>query len=250
MLSLFSRASLAAAAICLTQQAALATTVYTSRTTFNTATAALDKTANDFESLVGTPSYPENYGGGTGHQVIGYMGITVDGNNYLGNGPFGYETYILNEDVSGGLYDLDGSYSLVLGRNQGIISLDSDVFAFGFEYRLDRNQLNLPTTIEAYVIFEGGGLSQYTLNVVDGTSFFGIYASSPISLIEFQSSQGSNTSGNYVGDYTPYLLVDNVVSGKISAVPEPSQSIASGLVAGFALSIVGRRNRKKATAAI
>lgn len=247
MPSLFSRLSLAAAAICLTQQAATAATVYTNRTTFNTATTALDKTSNDFESLVGTPSYPENYGGGTGYQTTDPSGITVDGHQYVGSGPFGKETYILNEDVSGGLYDLDGNYSLLLGRQSGTVTLDSGVFAFGFEYKLDGNMNTFPRFIAVDVTFVDSTVENFTLDIINGTSFWGIYSSSAIEHIDFFSGQ---PDGTYTGDYTPYLLVDNVVSGKISAVPEPSQSIASGIVAGFALSIVGRRNRKKSTAAI
>ncbi len=242
MLSLFSRASLAAAAIALTQQAATAATIYTSRAAFDAANTGFSTTVTDFEGVVGT-SVPANYDAYTGYQTTSVNGITVDGNKYVGSGPFGYETYLIHASSSGGLYHIAGNHTLVLGRQSGLIDVAPNIFVYGFDYRLDRNQNSFPTTVSALVTFADTSTANYTLDIINGTSFWGIYSASAIDTISFSSAQ---TGGTYTGLYTPYLLVDNVVS----AVPEPSQSIASGLVAGFALSIVGRRNRKKATAAI
>lgn len=241
MPSLFSRLSLAAAAIALTQQAASAATIYTSRAAFDAANSGFPTTVSDFEGLVGT-SFPGNYDAYTGYQTTHPSGITVDGNQYVGTGPYGRETYLIHASTGGGHYNIAGNHTLVLGRQSGSIDVASNVFVYGFDYRLDRNQTAFPTNILATVTFADTTTVDYTLNVINGTSFWGIYSASAIDSISFNSAQ----PGGYTGDFTPYLLVDNVVS----AVPEPSQTIASGLAAGFALTIVGRRNRKKSTAAL
>lgn len=250
MLSLFSRASLAAA-LTLSPLAAHAATTFTSRTAFNAATTTLTKTSNDFESLVGTPSFPDNYPGGGGYTTNSSSGIIVDHATFVGRiGLFDYQTSILHSSVAGGLYSLDGDYSLLLGRESAIVTFNSDVFAFGFEYRLDRTlRTDLPypaVQIATIFRFEDGSSGVYGMSTLtNGSSFFGVSSTSAIQSIEFFCDQ---IPEYYNGPSTPFLLLDNVVSGTVSAVPEPSQSIASALVAGFALTIVGRRNRKCITA--
>lgn len=244
---------LTAALLTLSPLAAHAATTFTSRDAFNAATTTLTTTSNDFESLVGTPGFPDNYPGGGGYTTNSSSGIIVDHATFVGRiGLYDYETSILHSSVAGGLYSLDGDYSLLLGRESAIVTFDTDVFAFGFEFRLDRNlRTDLPfasVKMAALFRFEDSSMDVYDLiTPTNDSSFFGAYSASAIRSIEFFCEQ---LPEYYNGPRTPYFLLDNVVSGTVSAVPEPSQSIASSLVAGFALTIISRRNRKKATATI
>ncbi len=226
-------------------RAASGTTIFTDRTSFDSATAAFERKTNDFDSIVGT-DVPANYPYGVGYETGSPQGITVDGVNFLGRGPFeNWETYILRDDNDGGHYDLDdnidGNFVVLVGRQYGQISFDQGVHAFGFDYRLSRGvgDYPVPGSLKATIYFDGGETSDYVMDTVDGALFFGVYSAASIERISFNNTVPLVQNPTW----SPYLLVDNMTLASVSAAPEPTSCLASCTVVGFAFGIVGRRRR-------
>jgi hypothetical protein len=238
-------AFIAMALLSQSQNAAKASTIFTDRTLFNAAIEGLQKTSNDFDSLVGTV-FPNNYWrAGTGYQA---ERITVDNVTFFGNGGESEQTWILGDDIEGGLYDMnsishEGNFVVAIGFDgTGEVFFEPNVHAFGFDYRLDKEAGSYPLagTLNATIYHEGGSTTDYVMDTENGALFLGVYSADSIERILFNTTVRWPTNPSRF----PYLLVDNMTLGSAAAVPEPTCSVASCCLAGFAFAIVGRRKRK------
>jgi hypothetical protein len=89
-------------------------------------------TTLDFEGLIGTPDFPNNYPHGTGYMA---NSITLQGvvfyDAYSGGPDY---VYILANDGAGASGSLDGTAALWHGRNSSRITLPAGMRAFGTDY--------------------------------------------------------------------------------------------------------------------
>lgn len=207
--------------------------VFTDRATFEASTGLL--TTQNFESIVGTPGFPNNYpNGGTGYYTLNPNGISLDGVEYVGSGDFGYETYILGNDVDAGGYSLNGTFALTGGRTLTDIYLPGGTNAFGADVgAVEQNTGVLHLT----VFLRGGGTELLDFNVTQRSQFFGYTNGLGIDRIKLDT----NGSGYY-----PYTIIDNVSLGgpTVIATPEPSSIALLGL-GGISLGLGTWRRRLK-----
>lgn len=208
--------------------AALADFFY-DRTVF--ATAAPSLTTQNFDSLVGTPEFPNNYHSGEGTASTTSAGLTVAGVNYLGNSAFGVETYIVAPSVDLGNYSLNGTFALVGGRWTTSITFATATTAFGADLGLSHNATGALTLT---ITLASGEVKITTLNLASRSQFFGVIESSGITKIEAKSSN--------LAQFAPYTLIDNVSINSPTTIPEPS-SVALASIAMAGLLVASRRRK-------
>lgn len=215
---------------------------YYDSASFQADTSHLSKTFNDLESLVGTPQYPQNYPAGSGYETSSDYGIKVDLTRFVGHfsavpAP---ETYILGDDVGSGFYAVDGHYALLVGRDHGDVFFDAGVYSFSANYNLDDNYYGFPGTLSAEIFYRDGTSESHTLPITYGsTMFFGL-SGSELERIRF-NNQYQTFDFPYLQGLIPYVLLDNIESGTITAVPEPASGIGLCLSLGFLHCISQRR---------
>ena len=203
---------------------------FTDRTSFDAA--VINMTSLDFEGVIGTPGYPANYPAGTGHMAptMTLQGVTFSDAISAGQSDY---VYILASDVGNGVVSLDGSTSLLLGRDSSRITLPSGMTAFGTDYGVPIGVAGgLPvgetSTILATFHFRGGtGAESFSLPVTGKSQFFG-YTGLEIDYIDLA----------YAPDH--YMIFDNMSIAQ--AVPEPETYAL--MLAGLGLvGFVARRRR-------
>ena len=205
--------------------------VYATRTDFTNNSPPL--ATESFDTLV-PGKFANNYpNGGTGFYTSLQTGILLlDLVRYLGSGDFGYETYILGNDVAAGAYTLDGSFALTGGRTVSTVFFPAGVTAFGTDFGAvggaTGGQLKVKVTLN------DNTTELTTLQVSQRSQFFGYYNSQGIKEIELNSG-GSG--------YYPYTLLDNVAIGGPAVVPEPS---TFGLVVSSLLGFLCLSRRRRA----
>ena len=174
--------------------------------------------ASDFDSLVGTSGYPQNYPAGSGYFTMDPSGITVAGVSYVGRTSSMSETYILGSDVGSGDYSLNGTFALVGGRTSTDIYLPVGVSAFGTDYGFSTAASD---TLTATIYLANGTQDSITFGVSAPNQFFGYIGGTDIDRIRLDSGGGSGQ----------YILLDNVSVGSAAAaaVPEPSSLVLLGV---------------------
>jgi phospholipase/lecithinase/hemolysin len=187
-------------------------TVYTNKADF-LAAVAVSQTI-DFNHLIGTSTYPQNYPAGAGYQPSSGTSIPVGAMDFLGKTNGMNDTYLLGPDVGPGRYSLDGTPDILLGRNEGAIVGLTPTQAIGKAIGFDIGlEAALSGSVQIVVFANGGG--QTVLPLTGNSGFFG-YVGEPIFAITF-----TNLSPNLPGNsLKPYVVLDNVLLA--TPVPEPS----------------------------
>jgi len=185
---------------CSTFSAPTLAATYANRTSFEAA--AQNITTLDFEGLIGTSNYPQNYPMGSGYMAasITVQGVLFSAAISAGGGDY---TYILANDGAGVNTSINGSTALLVGRDSSRITLPTGVTAFGTDFGLALSQGDITATF----YFRGGGLAEtYSLPATSITQFFG-YTGQEIDHIDLSSAHAA------------YMVLDNV--NLAQAVPEP-----------------------------
>ena len=205
-----------------------AETLYLDRPTFD----AWNPTATvlTLDGLIGTPSYPQNYPGGAGHYTLAGTGLDFAGIDAVGTAFGAFETYLLGGSVAGGAFSMNGTDTLVGGRETTTFYMPSGVTLFG-AYVGWHSAAAATLTMTTY--FRDATVSTVTLFVNVRRQFFGIKGTE-IDRVVFDS-------GVY-GSYSPYMLFDDLAyaSSPIAPVPEPAISGLLGLGL-FACAAICRR---------
>jgi len=199
---------------------------FTDRAAFNTASTSL--TTTDFENLVGTLNFPQNYPFGTGHWGLTGDGFLIDEVRYQSL-TISNDIYILGTDADSGNYVLDGAFSLVIGRQTARITLPSARSAIGFDF--GQNAGGDPFLDMQITLSDGSTVSRM-LNDALTSNFFGVVTDD--ALLSISSIRIDSGSFNYI-------LLDNVSVG-VTTVPEPG---SLGLAGAGVFGIGMFRNRRR-----
>lgn len=185
-------------------------TVYTNRIDFESV--IQNMTMLDFENLVGTPDYPQNYPFGTGHMSTSVTIQNIMFSDVLSAGSDDY-VYILGNDGAGASVSLDGTTMLLLGRASARISLPTGVTAFGSDFGLGAHAIGAMT---ATLYFrDTASPESFELTAAADSQFFG-YTGHEIDHIAL------------VHNESDYMVFDNMSFAQ--TVPEPET---------YALMVVG-----------
>jgi hypothetical protein len=216
----------------LTLDASAAT--FTDRASFDVA--VTNMITLNFEGLVGTPEFPDNYPHGTGYMAgsVSVQGVTFsDAISASQNDA----VYILANDVAAANGSLNNTTAIWLGRSSSRITLQAGLTAFGTYYGVP---IGVPgglpvgeiSTIEATFHFRAGGDPEtFALPVTGKSQFFG-YIGSEIDHIDLA----------YANNH--YMVFDNLSIAQ--AVPEPETYAL--MLAGLGLVGIMARRRKLAAA--
>jgi hypothetical protein len=196
--------------------------VFTDRADFNAVLGA--HTFIDFENLVGTPEFPQNYPGYPGHYST-TQPLTVGDMSFRG----GIDNYILNSPF----YSLNGTF-IAIGWNPMVINFASAITAFGFDF----GSINYTGVRYQFSIRPvGETLAEVADLPASGSSFFGYTG------VAFDQVVITGGSGRYFG-------FDNVAFGDAASttpgIPEPATWAM--LIAGFGLVGSAARRRRVALA--
>ena len=105
----------------------------TDRSTFEAL--VLGSITETFEGLIGTPQYPNNFFD-NGYVTQSSEGIVVSGVRYVGyTEGWNNETYIMGP-LENGIYSLNNSDAMCLGKTAGDVHLPANVTAFGTDVGL------------------------------------------------------------------------------------------------------------------
>lgn len=206
----------------LSPDAAAAT--YTDRASFDAA--VTNMTTLDFEGLLGTPEFPDNYPSGTGYMAgsVALHGV-VFSDAYSGSLDF---VYILANDGAGSSGSLNGTTAIWLGRSSSRITLPAGLTAFGTDYAVPIGVAGgLPvgqtSTIVATFHFRAGAAPETLALPVTGKSQFFGYIGSEIDHIDLA----------YANNH--YMIFDNLSIAQAVPEPETYALMLAGLgLVGFA----------------
>jgi hypothetical protein len=201
-------------------------TTFADRASFDTAISNM--TTLDFEGVIGTPDFPNNYPFGAGHMASSMTLQGVAFSDAYSGGPD--YVYILANDGAGASGSLNGTTALWHGRDSSRITLPVGMTAFGTDYGVPIGvpggmPVGSTTTIEATFHFRDSTTPEtFALSVTGKNQFFG-FAGAEIDYIDL------NGSGSY-------MIFDNMSIAQAVPEPETYALMLTGLgLVGFA----GRR---------
>ena len=201
------------AGVTLTTGAAAAT--FSDRASFDAA--VVNMTTLDFDGLIGTPEFPNNYPMGTGYMA---NSITLQGvmfsDAYSGGQDY---VYILANDGAGAGGSLNGTAALWHGRNSSRITLPAGMTAFGTDYGVP---VGHTTTIGVTFNFRDNSPSEtFVLSKTGQSQFFGFVGAE----IDYIDLHGPGS----------YMVFDNLSIAQAVPEPETYALLLAGLgLVGFA----------------
>lgn len=197
--------------------------VYTDRAQFESAVTGM--VTLDFEGLVGTPEYPENYPWGIGHYT---SPMTVQDLEFS-QVDFGADyVYILDKDAGDATHALNSSsFFMLLGRSNSRVTLPAGTTAFATDYGLTTH---VTGTLSATLYFRDMGPTEVLAMPVEATSQFIGFTGREIDYVVFDKLAGSSDQ---------YMVFDNMSIAQ--AVPEPEAYAL--MLAGLGLVGLAARRR-------
>jgi hypothetical protein len=191
---------------------------YSDRASFEAA--ANNLTTLDFEGVIGTAGFANNYPFGTGHMAGIITLQDVQFSDAISSGGIDY-VYILANDGAGASGSLNGTAAIWLGRDSSRIALPAGITAFGTDFGIAPG--DVVSTIEATVYYRSS-IPAETFNwaVTSSSQFFG-YTGPEIDRIDLS--------------YVPnaYMVLDNLSIAQAVPEPETYALMLAGLgLVGFA----------------